>query len=159
MGPSTVLGAPGVLACPAATVAVFPPGLADSEAVDTWAPASCWPPIWMVPPSAYAPPQVPRWPSLNPRELFPRASTQGSQSRRSGWRACGLDKPRRAGSCQKEAREEQEWDVVLGDQVGWVSPGDSGNHKVVESRLRLWVCLLLGGDMPGWACSACAEGV
>lgn len=56
MGQSTVLGAPGVLACAAATVAVFPPGLADSEAVDTWAPASCWPPIWMLPPGAYAPP-------------------------------------------------------------------------------------------------------
>lgn len=56
VGQSTVLGAPGVLACAAATVAVFPPGLADSEAVDTWAPASCWPPIWMLPPGAYAPP-------------------------------------------------------------------------------------------------------
>lgn len=56
VGQSTVLGAPRVLACPAATVAVFPPGLADSEAVDTWAPASCWPHIWMLPPAAYARP-------------------------------------------------------------------------------------------------------
>lgn len=41
MGQSTVLGAPRVSTCPAATVAVFPPGLADSEAMDTWAPTPC----------------------------------------------------------------------------------------------------------------------
>lgn len=48
-------GRPRVSTCPAAAVAVFPLGLADSEAMDTWAPTSCWPHIWMSPPRAYVP--------------------------------------------------------------------------------------------------------
>ena len=58
MGQSTVLGAPRVSTCPAATVAVFPPGLADSEAMDTRARTSRWPHIWMSPPPCLCTPSA-----------------------------------------------------------------------------------------------------
>lgn len=104
------------------------------------------------------PRQVPIWQSLNPREPFPRASIQGSQSRRNGWSACDLDKPRQAGSYQKEAREEQGW--AWSWETRWLGrPVTAEVTKQSKAGLGCGPVCSPEGDVPGWECSARAEAV